>query len=283
MTTPAPNVLLIGGSGSGKTTSIRTLVDAGVETRAIMTEPRWAPLRSIPCSKGLHLAYLPPTSGSWQSLMDRSYSLTEYSWEQNLKMGDKNKSHHKSFVNLIVLLHNFKCDRCGKEFGDVTTWSSDTAFVLDSLSGLNHMAMQMVVGLSVSKSQPQWGAAMDSELQLINKLCYETQCWFVLTSHPERLISEVDPSIQIQVNALGRKNAPEIPKNFDEVVYCRREADHWFWSTIAPGVDTKMSLLPASDKIPPDFGPIVREWRKQVEAGEWQQPTPQVAAAPLTT
>ena len=40
-------------------------------------------------------------------------------------------------------MNDFTCDRCGESFGDVSTWNTDRAIVVDSLSGLNIMAMDL--------------------------------------------------------------------------------------------------------------------------------------------
>ena len=111
------------------------------------------------------------------------------------------------------------------------------------------------------KTLPQWGAAMDIELQLVNKCCYDTHSWFVLTAHLDRLVDELHGGFLIQVNALGRKNAPEMPKNFDDVILVKKEGDRFSWSTAATGVATKPTYLPLSDNLPPTFAPMVEAWR----------------------
>ncbi len=257
-----PNILLMGESGAGKTHSIQTLIKAGINVRGIFTEPRYAPLRHISCGDGFHLATKFPTTGSWGSLAQKAENLTKYTWEQALKMPDREKKTYTGMWELIGLMHNFKCERCGEEFGDASEWSNDCALVLDSLSGLNHLAFQAVVGGATTKTLPQWGAAMDLELQLINKCCYDTKCFFVLVSHLERLVDEVHGGTLIQVSALGRKNAPEIPKNFDDVILARKNGDKFTWSTAATGVATKPTYLPLNDALAPDFEPLVQAWKK---------------------
>lgn len=259
---PGPNILLMGESGAGKTYSIKTLIAAGIEVRGIFTEPRYAPLRSISCADGFHLATCFPTSGSWDALSTKAENLTTKTWEQVLKIPDKDKRDYTGMINLISLLHNFKCERCDEEFGDASTWDNSKALVIDSLSGLNHLAFQAVVGGATIKTLPQWGAAMDLELQLINKCCYDTQAWFVLVSHLERLVDEVQGGTLIQVSALGRKNAPEIPKNFDDVILAIKTGDKFTWSTASKGVATKPTYLPLSDTLPPSFATMVDAWKK---------------------
>ncbi len=259
---PGPNILLMGESGSGKTYSIRSLVSSGIEVRGIFTEPRYAPLRDIPCSDGCHIATNFPTSGSWDTMLLQANNLTDHTWEQNVKMTDKKKRLHRSFISLIELMHNYKCLRCGEEFGDVSEWPNNVALVLDSLSGVSKMCMQMVVGTHSIISQPQWGAMMGQQLQLVDKCCYETTCWFILTAHLERLVDNVQGGTVIQVNALGQKNAPNIPNNFDDVILTRKSGDKFTWSTAATGVATKPTYLSLNDALAPDFQPLVQAWKK---------------------
>ena len=125
------------------------------------------------------------------------------------------------------------------------------------------MAMQFVSGQSLARTQPQWGTAMTTEMNLINMLCFDTQCHFVLMAHLDRLVDEINGGMIIQANALGRKNAPEIPKNFTDVVLAQKDADKFTWSTMAAKVDLKPRNLPFSDKLDPSFKLLYDTWYKR--------------------
>lgn len=260
------NALLLGGSGTGKTHACRTLHralrahDPEAQVLTLFTEPRWQPLVKLTCNDGLHIRYIPPVSSSWDAMIGRSKDLLKFPWDSVVKKSDSQKHTYDAYVKLLESCAGYKCDRCGQEFGDVTEIPPTWGFWLDSLSGINHMAMQMVVGGAVAKSQPQWGAAMDSEMQVLNTLCYEMKGWFVLVAHIERMVDEINGGMIIQANALGRKNAPELPKNFDDVIHAVRTGTQFKWSNMTANVDTKPSWLPISDNLAPDFAPMVKAW-----------------------
>ena len=176
---------------------------------------------------------------------------------------DPNKSKYDGLKRLSKALVNFTDDRTGKEYGSIGDLNQSQVFVLDSMSGLNTMAMQFVSGQSLARTQPQWGTAMTTEMNLINMLCFDTQCHFVLMAHLDRLVDEINGGMIIQANALGRKNAPEIPKNFTDVVLAQKDADKFTWSTMAAKVDLKPRNLPFSDKLDPSFKLLYDTWYKR--------------------
>lgn len=253
-------ILLEGGSGAGKTYSLRTLVTAGIEVRAIFTEPRWRSVDDLKCADGFHIHYVNPTTASWDALEKRAENLTKLPWDAAVKWTDPAKSKYDGFVRILNALHRFKCQNCQKEFGDATEWDSNVCLWFDGLSGINTAAMQMVVGGAVTRSQPQWGAAMESEVQLIKQCIYGTRSWFVLVAHLDKLMDEIQGGFIVQPLALGRKVGPELPKDFDEVILAERIGDKFKWTTIASGVDLKATYLPLSDNLQPDFKPIYDRW-----------------------
>lgn len=143
---PGSKVLLMGASGSGKTHSIRTLIEAGLRPFIIFTEPGMETLGDLP--KGSYeWIYIPPSSSSWAGLRNAVEQVNKLSYENLLKQTDPSKAKMTHFFDVLKNLENFK-----GEFGDVTSWGTDRALVIDSLTGLSDMAMQMVVGLRDRKS-----------------------------------------------------------------------------------------------------------------------------------
>jgi hypothetical protein len=257
------NTLVIGPTGTGKTHALRTLIDAGITPFIIATEPGIAStLGDIPPEK-LHWHYIAPAAQSWADLLDSANKINTMSYESLAKISDVNKRKYGQFMEVITTCNNFVCDRDGKEYGDVATWGTDRALVIDSLSGLNIMAMNLVVGSKPTKSMSDWMVAMDNLERFLQTMVMNTQCHFILTGHVEREQDEVTGGVQLMTSTLGRKLAPKLPRFFDDVVYTVRNGSDFKWSTAAMNVDLKARNLPISDNIPPTFKGLVEEWKRK--------------------
>lgn len=270
MTTPvdkAPNVLLLGESGSGKTRSLITLIPAGITPFIVFTEPERAVLADTPCPK-LHWMYVQPGISSWADLKEMLRVVNSLSNDALQKMPGVDKQKHNQVLNLVAALGNFKCDRCGEAFGDVSLWDNNRAIVLDSLSGLNELAMANTVGGKTVLTQPDWGVAMKSEEVLIKMLCNVPRAMFILIAHMAMERDELSGRILKMPSALGRKVAPELPKNFSDVIAVIREGTQFRWSTAAPDTISAARNVALSDKLSPDFGPLVEAWRAKLRTGK---------------
>jgi len=172
------------------------------------------------------------------------------------------------WMNLLLSCKDFVDDRTGEHYGDVTEWGPDRALVIDSLSGLNKMAREYTVGLKPSLHQGEWGVAMSLEEGLIWQLTSNRRCFFVLTAHLDRNIDEITQQTKLMVKALGNKLAPDIPKNFSEVVLARRGTDKlpFTWSTADVTATVKNRALTVSNELSPTFVPIVRAHERRLAA-----------------
>lgn len=269
----APAILLIGAPGGGKTWSLTTLIEAGLELFVIGTEPRFteslyesAAKRRLDISK-IHSATIPPVAASFSSMIQSAELIGKLSFEglAQIKSGMKSDEHHQ-FIKLLKTLANFTDEKTGESFGPVDQFGPERVVVVDSLSGINLMAKSLVVGAKPTASQGEWGVAMEAEENLINKLCSDLHCPFVLTAHVEREPNEITGGVTNQVGALGKKLAPKIPRFFSEVILCYRSADRYFWSTATDYYELKRRTLPLNDKIEPTFVPIVKAWHARLQA-----------------
>lgn len=259
---PGTSLMLLGGVGSGKTSTCRSWIESGVQVCGIFTEPSWEVIADIPCPN-LHFIYLQPITIGWASMIDSAQKINTLSFESLSKLPDINKSKFKDFISLLTVLSSYKCERCGVLLGPVDEWSTGRVLVVDSLSGLNIMAMNLVVGSKPVKSIADWGVAMDNEERLIQKLCIDRRCHFMLTAHIEREMDEITGISTAMPSALGRKLAPRLPRFFSDVVLTRRQGDKFEWSTTASGFDLKARNLPFSDHLPASIGPILDSWKKR--------------------
>jgi hypothetical protein len=272
MTTPsssAPgfNVMLCGTTGTGKTHSIRTLVEQGLEVFVLFTEPGMEVLADLPPEK-LHWHYVAPSAPDFSDMIASAQKINTMSFEALTKLPDINKRNYTEFIDVLTSLSNFKCDRTGESFGSVDSWGPDKVLVVDSLTGLSLMAMNLVTGSKPVKSMADWGVAIDNLERLIVKLCVDTKCHFVLLAHLEREVDEVTGGTSLMASTLGRKLAPKLPRFFSDVIQAKRNVDKFVWSTAASNVDLKARNLPIADNLDPSFKAILTSWKKHQPEAE---------------
>lgn len=251
---PKTNTILMGPIGTGKTTALRTVPEAGHQLLVLATEPGIEHI--LDHGPLCHWHYVPPAAEDWHTLTDNAVKLNTMTIESLIKAPWPPRRDYQQFIQLLRSCASFECDYCGKDFGPVDGLT-DGMFAIDGLSGLSKMSMDLIVGGKPIASQPEWGAAMGNIERLIMKLCGDTKCSFTLISHVEREVDEVTGGTRLMVSTLGRRLAPKIPKMFDEVVLCRRQGSNFYWSSIDNGVDLKVRRLPFRDDIVPDFAPLL--------------------------
>lgn len=263
---PGLNVLLEGPTGTGKTYALGTLADAGVELFLLFTESGlettlgyWTD-RKLDVPANVHWHVLARGTDSFATMASTADTINRLDLAALSKMQDVNRGKANQFVGLLKALSDFPDDRTGQKFGSVDSWGPDRALAMDSLSGINPIALSLVVGGKPVKSQSDWGIAMDQIEKLIRQLTDGCKCHFVLTSHVEREIDQVLGGVKLTVATLGTKLAPKIPPMFSDVILTSREGDKFFWSTANGQADLKTRNLPIADHLAPDFKPILTKW-----------------------
>lgn len=273
-------VLNLGMPGGGKTYCLATLIEAGLDLFVIGTEARFLEslvdaiqAKGLPMDK-LHYQLIEPMKASWASLISSAKTINSLSYEAltQIKQGI-DKPSYGQFIKLLEALAAFRDDRTGVVEPPVEQWGPDRALAIDGLSGVNMMAMDLVVGSKPVKAQGEWGVAMDNEERLFHKLTADTKCFFVLNAHVEREKDEVTGGTSVQVSALGSKLAPRFPRFFSEVVLSHRIGTEYWWSTVTPTYALKKRALPLSEKIPPSYVPLVKAWHARIAALRAQQET----------
>lgn len=268
------STLLMGAPGSGKTDSLHTWLKAGLRLCVLFTEPGGheslidACVRTKTPMDKLHWAYVPAAIPSWDAMLKSADLIGAMSYKDLTELKMMQKDAYRQWITMLKNLANFTCERTGETLGAVDSWGPDTCFALDSLSGVNIMAMDLVAGAKPAKHQGEWGIAMDTEERLLTKLCAATRCFFVLIAHIEKEVDELVGNQTIVASALGRKVGPKLPRFFSDTVYCYREGTNFFWSTSTTGVVTKNRALPMRDKLPVDFQQIVTAYQRRQSAAE---------------
>lgn len=264
---PGFNCMLMGPAGSGKTHSIGTLVDSGIEVFYLALEPGlesvlgyWTD-RGLPIPANLHWHTVKAPDTSFLDMLDTATKINTFSLEMLAKMVDPYKSRYNQYMEVFKVLNDFEDQRTGAKFGAVNTWTTERALVIDSLTGLNTAALNLVIGGKPVRSQSDWGIAQQQLEGLLRKLCDGCNCHFVLLAHVERESDMVLGGVKLMASTLGKALAPKIPAMFSDVILTVRQGDKWTWDTANVMADLKTRNLPIKSDNPPSFEPIVKKWK----------------------
>lgn len=231
---------------------VESLIDVVMEKKLDMSKLHWRQI--TPARAGF---------GDLKAMADKIGALT---YDGLTKLAPQGNRRNSRFIELISALDNFVDDKDGTVYGSVEHFGPDRVLVIDSLSGLNLMAMDLAVGDKPTAHQGEWGVAMGALEKLLNSLSSGLKCIFVLTAHLERETDELTGGTKLMASALGRKLAPKLPRFFSEVVHAVRDEKGFYWSTNSTNVVTKRRILPLDTKIPPTFKPIVEGYRSRLKA-----------------
>ena len=268
-TLPGTNVLLMGPAGTGKTYSIGTLADAGVEVFYLGLEPGLESLLAYWTDKGkevppnVHWHNLEAPKASFAEFIDSATKINTMQLDTLAKMQDPNRSKHNQFIKILEVLNDFSDNRTGSKFGCVDTWGTNRALVVDGMAGLARAAMSLVVGGKPVRSQSDWGISMDQVEKIVRLWTDHCRCHFVLLAHVEREQDAILGGIKLMVSTLGKALAPKLPPMFSDVILTERSGSNFSWNTGSAMADVKSRNLPISEKLPADFGQIVKKWQSR--------------------
>lgn len=271
---PGFNVLVMGPSGTGKTFSIRSLADTGLETFCLFLEPGLETLigaysdKGDPLPSNLHWNYIQPRTQGFDNLKNMADMIGKFDLAGLSKMKDMKRSQSNQLLDLYTILNDFPDQRTGKNFGPVDTWDNKTVLVVDSLSALNRICMDAVVGTKPVKDMAEWGIAQNQVMNLLHKLTSGCLCHFVLLAHVERETDLIMGGVKLMVSSLGKAITSQIPQPFSDVILSSREGDKFYWDTANSLADVKTRNLPILSKLPSSFEPIWRKWEERKSLAE---------------
>src|SRR3990167_3338375 len=143
------NILIEGPTGTGKTHSLGTIADSGVELFCLFTESALETLlgywtdRGLPIPPNVHWHTLKRAEGNFGVLAESANIVNTYTLDSLYKMVDANRAKHNQFVGLLRALADFPDDRTGKKFGPVDSWGPNRCLALSTLTGINPIAMSL--------------------------------------------------------------------------------------------------------------------------------------------
>lgn len=271
---PPPAVLLMGEPGTGKTTSVFTCLEKGLEVNILTTEPSGLqPLigkirRENPSLiNNLHWHAVTPAPANWAALAELADMVTKHDYESisKEKKGIAKKQTAK-FREIIDTTAKFICERTGEDLGDVTMRGENSVFVFDSLSGLSQIAYNHTVGYKPNPHMGEWGEMQSLIRNYLYAVLGDRNCYTLVLAHVEIETDEVNFDLKkTMVSTLGKKLAPSLVKMFNEVVQSKRDGTSFFWSTSDGSSVLKTSVLPIASKLKPSFELVVDAYREQKE------------------
>lgn len=270
-----PSLLLLGAPGSGKTDSLVSACEAGLELFAIITEPRGAESlidsamrRKVSLDK-LHYQTIQPTRPGLEKLETQAKLIAVSDQKSLAALPPSGGRSEAQWIKLMTTLKDFKDERTGKSYGPVGSFGPDKCVAIDSLSGLNIMCQDITVGDKVLMNQGEWQIAMNQLSRFIQSIASDLQCFFIMTAHAEPEADAITGATRIMASTLGKRLAPTIPRFFSDVVLAERvvtgNTETFRWSNSAPGFDLKRRSLPLSSQLQPSFGPVVEAYKARLE------------------
>ncbi len=265
-----PAILAQGEVGAGKTWLISSLAKAGLECFVLTTEPRgveslldaWE--REKLSLDLLHYKQITPARLGFASLEKTAENVSKLNFEQLSKQAPQGQRETGQWLAILRAFTHFQCDRTGVDYGAIDALDNTKALIVDSLSGLNVMAMDLVVGDKTSAHVGEWGVAMGLIEKLVLNLTSNLGCTLLVTAHLEREADELTGATKLMASTLGKKLAPRLPRFFSEVVVLKRTDKGHVIDTADPMAVIKTRSLPVSNSLPPTLAPVIESWRKRL-------------------
>jgi len=154
------NVLIEGATGTGKTHSIGTLVDTGINVRYFAFENGTESLigywkdRGLPVPANLSIFTVKPASAGWNEMADAAKLVNQLSYDALKKTSDANRSKYDQYEKFLRTFAS-PVDDLGVKYPPVDAWTVDDALVIDGLTGLGDAAMKAVIGGKFDKDQKE--------------------------------------------------------------------------------------------------------------------------------
>ena len=265
---PGVNVLLMGPAGTGKTHSIGTLVETGIEVFYFAFESGSESLRGYWTDRGLvvpanlHITTVKSAVASWSDMADAAGYVNRLSYESLKKTTDPNRAKYNQFEQFLRTFNDV-VDDSGAHYGCIDTWGPERAIVIDGLTGLSNAAMKAVIGGKADRDQKDWGLAQNLLENFLRRICDDCPCHFILLAHVERETDMILGGVKLMVSTLGKALPPKLPSMFSDVILTERKGVKWLWNTASMLADVKTRNLPISETNEPTFASIISKWKSR--------------------
>lgn len=283
-----PSVILEGEMGTGKTFAGRTLLmDAkggfdgpsvsGIEKICMLAmESGWEEVLGDIPPKKLAVMYIPVSSGTWEGLKKMVSLANTASWESLSKMGGVNRHLYPEFDKVLGACANFIDERTGEALGPIFNFPQTYCFWFESISAFSEIAKNNAIGDKPMMIQSDYQLVQFPVIRFMNHVVFGTKCLFVATAHLEREQNTVNNQSELMISTVGKQIGHRLPRFFSDVIITDRidtqsaggVTTKFTWATVKPGVRTKTRNLPWSSELPPDFRPLIENFRKRTQKGK---------------
>lgn len=266
---PGFSALICGVSGTGKSYCQRTArrcINPGtgkpLEAFSIVTDRH--SLAVIQEEPAAHYIYIPPVAADWSVLQETFANTNKLTYEGlcGMKAGIR-KPECTQLLKVVAALNKFECEHCGKNFGDVSQWKTDRLLIIDHLSGISTMSRQLTVGLRQIMSQGEYGVAMTNISNLLSALTGGCSCHLAVMAHIEQEKDDVSGLIYHMAQTLGQKLAPQLPKEFSDVIRADKQGTSFFWTTVYNNMAVKGINAEIASNLAPSFEVLFNGWLKR--------------------
>ena len=264
------SIFLMGAPGTGKTTFIKSIMDAGLDCFGLFHEPGYSVIAGDERLKRHYISPAPPGFEEMETMSDRVNTLTNTAIQTGTTMFGR--ENYRQFFDVLKVCNNYVDQRTGQEYGPINKWGTDRCFILDSVTGLTQMCKMLAVGAKPALTQPDYQIIMNHIQQFLNLLATGLHCWLYVTAHIEMERDEITGGNRIMPATIGRKLAPVMSVNFDDHLYAERDGDKFTLTVADPEASTKARHFPLTGKHAPDFQTIYDRW---VDLGGVIETTPE--------
>lgn len=236
--------LVVADSGSGKTGSLASLIDAGFNLRFLDFDNGLSVLKGYvkDLSKLKNVHYVDQLVDDYQLVGGR--------------IGVKTANAFQRAMDALERGGEKYWGASGAHIGPVSSWTSRDVLVVDSLTFLGRSCLLMVMqangkGMAAPEIQ-HYGTAMENVEKMLGyiKSPKITPCHVIVNTH----LTKDEGSARMLPEALGSKLSPKVPRYFDNMISLSLTNGERTFKTKKDGMLSLKTAVPLPDTLPISTG-----------------------------